>query len=56
MKGENNKVRMKEAHGHVRAMTPDQKKALWDAPQALRGRGCAKCRYVGCTKCGQDID
>ena len=56
MKGENSKVRMREAHSHVRAMTPDEKKALWDEPGALKGTGCAKCRYVGCTKCGRNVD
>ena len=56
MKGQNPKTRMKESHARVRAMTPDEKKALLDTELPPMGKGCSKCRYVGCGNCsGQDI-
>ena len=59
MKGEKPKDRMRESHKRVRMMTPAEKKALWDEPGVPpKGAGCAKCRHMGCSKCGsgRDVD
>ena len=54
--GKRGAERLQLAHKHIEQMSRSEKDALLAQEDVRGGAGCPKCRYLGCSRCREDMD